>query len=124
MAGIANIRWPMTAINKLLEANKAHFLDKGQHLYEPQFRGTKMNDQERRQFVAKAKLDRVAYEAAQLLSLGETSKAAILIGEANASAGKDQLKMWLRHYATMRFKMAGNTVDSFLGTLRPVNASL
>jgi len=83
-----------------------------------------MNDQERRQFVQKAKLDRIAYEAAHLLSLGETSKAATLIGEGSASAGKEQLKMWLRHYATTRFKLASPAVDDFLSGLPTANVAL
>ena len=85
-------------------------------MYEPQVRGAKMNDQQRSQFVQKAKLDRIAYEAAQLLSLGETSKAALLVHESSTSADSEQMKTWLRHYATTRFKIAGNTIDAFLGT--------
>jgi len=83
-----------------------------------------MNDQERSQFVQKAKLDRIAYEAAELLSLGETSKAATLLDSGSASAGKEQLKMWLRHYATTRFKIANSTVDAFLGELWSANVAL
>jgi hypothetical protein len=75
-----------------------------------------MNDQQRGQFVQKARLDRIAYEAAQLLSLGETSTAALLINETSTSAGSEHMKTWLRHYATTRFKIAGNTIDAFLGT--------
>jgi hypothetical protein len=93
-------------------------------VYEPQVRGAKMNDQERSQFVQKAKLDRIAYEAAQLLSLGETSKAATLFGEENASAGKAQLEMWLRHYATTRFKLANRDVDDFLSGMSAANVAL
>ena len=93
-------------------------------MYEPQVRGAKMNDQERGQFVQKAKLDRIAYEAAELLSLGETSKAAILFGEGNASVGKEQLKTWLRHYATTRFKLANRDVDDFLSGIPLANVAL
>jgi hypothetical protein len=93
-------------------------------VYEPQVRGAKMNDQERSQFVQKAKLDRIAYEAAQLLSLGETSKAATLIGEGSGPAGKDQLNMWLRHYATTRFKMANRAVDDFLSGITAADVAL
>jgi hypothetical protein len=93
-------------------------------VYENQVRGAKMSDQERSQFVQKAKLDRIAYEAAQLLSLGETSKAATLIGEDNASAGNEQLKMWLRHYATTRFKIASRAVDDFLSGMLLANVAL
>jgi hypothetical protein len=75
-----------------------------------------MNDQQRGQFVQKAKLDRIAYETAQLLSLGETSKAALLLNESCTTTGSEQMKTWLRHYATTRFKIAGNTIDAFLGT--------
>ena len=50
-------------------------------MYEAPIRPTKMNDLERRQFVQKAKADRLAFEAAELLSNGETDKAATLAGE-------------------------------------------
>ena len=93
-------------------------------MYEPQVRGAKMTDQQRGQFVQKAKLDRIAYEAAELLSLGETSKAATLVDEGGTSVGNEQLRMWLRHYATTRFKMASNTVDAFLGESRPADVAL
>jgi len=83
-----------------------------------------MNDQERSQFVQKAKLDRIAYEAAQLLSLGQTSKAATLVGEGSSSAGKEQLNMWLRHYATTRFKLANREVDDFLSGIPAANVAL
>jgi len=93
-------------------------------VYEPQVRGAKMTDQERSQFVQKAKLDRIAFEAAQLLSLGETSKAATLVDEGSMSAGKEQLKIWLRHYATTRFKIAGSIVDAFFGELPLTDVAL
>ena len=93
-------------------------------MYEPQVSRMKMNDQERSQFVQKAKLDRLAYDAAQFLSLGETSKAATLVDEGSTQAAKDQLKMWVRHYATTRFKMASGPVDAFLGELLPANVAL
>ena len=93
-------------------------------MYEPQVRPAKMSDQERSQFVQRAKLDRLAYDAAQLLSLGETSKAATLFDEGSTPAGKEQLKLWLRHYATTRFKRASGTVDAFLGELGPANVAL
>jgi hypothetical protein len=83
-----------------------------------------MNDQERARFVQKAKLDRIAFEAAQLLSLGATSKAAALVDEGSKSAGKEQLKIWLRHYATTRFKIADSTVDAFLGELSLTDVAL
>ena len=93
-------------------------------MYENQVRGAKMNDQERSQFVQKAKLDRIAYEAAHLLSLGETNKAATLIGEGSSSANKEQLTIWLRHYATTRFKIASRAVDDFLNGMPAENVAL
>jgi len=93
-------------------------------VFEPQVRGAKMNDQERSQFVQKAKLDRIAYEAAQLLSQGETDKATTVYGQGNASAGKEQLQTWLRHYATTRFKVASREVDSFLNAIPAANVAL
>jgi hypothetical protein len=73
-----------------------------------------MNDLERRQFVQKAKADRLAFEAAELLSNGEASKAAALASQCIAISGRDQLALWLHHYATTRFKIASRTVDEFL----------
>ena len=93
-------------------------------MYEPQVRGAKMNDQQRSQFVQKAKLDRIAYEAAQLLSLGEISKATTLVDEGSTSADKEQLKLWLRHYATTRFNIASSKVDAFFGELPLTDVAL
>ena len=93
-------------------------------MYEAPIRPSIMNDQERRQFVQKAKADRLAFEAAQLLSLGETDKAATLAGECMTLAGREQFAQWLRHYATTRFKVAGGTVNEFLGSVAAVNAAL
>ncbi|HEY2411569.1 MAG TPA: hypothetical protein VGI40_04975 [Pirellulaceae bacterium] len=83
-------------------------------MYEPPIRSAKMNDVERGQFVRKAKADRLAYEAAELLSLGEMTKAATLAGEGTTLAGREQLSIWLRHYATTRFKITTKAVDEFL----------
>ena len=93
-------------------------------MYEAPIRPAKMNDLERRQFVQKAKADRLAFEAAELLSNGETGKAATLAGECMTIAGREQLAMWLRHYATTRFKIASRTVDEFLGGVPPANVAL
>jgi hypothetical protein len=73
-----------------------------------------MNDLERSQFVQRAKVDRLAFEAAELLSNGETDKAAALAGQCVKISGREQLALWLRHYATTRFKIANTTVDEFL----------
>jgi len=83
-----------------------------------------MNDLQRRQFVQKAKADRLAFDAAQLLSRGEMSQAATLAGECMTIAGREQLVIWLRHYATTRFKIASRTVDEFLGGVPPANVAL
>ena len=88
-------------------------------MYEPQVRGAIMNEQQRGQFVQKAKIDRMAYEAAELLSLGEPSKAATLIGDGFTPASKDHFTTWFRHYATTRFKVAGTAVDKFLIGIEP-----
>ncbi len=93
-------------------------------MYERQICGAKMSDQERGQFVQKAKLDRIAYDAAQLLSLGEPTKAATLIGAGITSASKDQLEMWFRHYAIARFKVAGGAVEDFLNGVPAANVAL
>jgi len=93
-------------------------------VYEAPIRPTTMNDQQRRQFVQKAKADRLAFDAAQLLSRGETDKAATLAGECMTIAGREQLAIWLRHYATTRFKIASRTVDDFLDGVPPANVAL
>jgi hypothetical protein len=83
-----------------------------------------MTDLERRQFVRKAKADSLAYESAQLLSKGDTSQAATLAGQCMSLAGPEQFTLWLRHYATTRFKMASPTVDAFIGSVPRVEIAL
>jgi hypothetical protein len=73
-----------------------------------------MNDAQRRQFVQKARADRLAFDAAQLLSQGETDQATALAGQCMTIAGHEQMALWLRHYATTRFKIVGRAVDDFL----------
>jgi hypothetical protein len=93
-------------------------------VYEAPIRPTTMSDVQRRQFVQRAKADRLAFDAAQLLSRGETDKAAALAGEGMTIAGREQLSSWLRHYATTRFKIANRTVDEFLVGLPLTNVVL
>jgi hypothetical protein len=83
-----------------------------------------MNPQERRQLVQKAKADRLAFEAAELLSRGDTAKAATLAGECRTLAGQEQSERWLRHYATTKFKMAHRTVDILLSSMPPVSVAV
>jgi hypothetical protein len=83
-----------------------------------------MNDDQRRLFVQKAKADRLAFDAAQLLSVGETDQAQALAGQCMTIAGREQLTHWLRHYATTSFKMASRTVDEFLDGVPPANVAL
>ena len=90
-------------------------------MYEAPIRPTKMDDQQRRQFVKKAKAD---FDAAEMLSRGETSKAATLAGECMTIAGREQLALWLRHYATTRFKLPTSIVDEFLGDVPPTGVAL
>lgn len=82
-------------------------------MYEPQLRGAIMSDEQRGQFVQKAKLDRLAYESAELLSQGESDKAAAMISGITP-ASKEQFSTWFRLYATRHFKVAGDAVDKFL----------
>jgi hypothetical protein len=93
-------------------------------VYEPPIRPTAMNDVERRQFVRKAKADRLAFDAAQLLSRGENSKAVTLAGECMTLAGPEQFTVWLRHYATTRFKITNGAVDEFLGSVPPADVAI
>jgi hypothetical protein len=83
-----------------------------------------MNDQQRRLFVRKAKADALAYDAAQHLSRGETSQAASLAGQCMSLAGSEQFTLWLRHYATTRFKIASPAVDAFLVSVPRVEIAL
>jgi hypothetical protein len=76
-----------------------------------------MNEDQRRQLVQKAKADRLAFDVAQHLAKGETGKAKVLAGACITLAGSEHFTHWLRHYATMRFKVTGNAVDEFLGHL-------
>jgi len=83
-----------------------------------------MTDLQRRQFVQKAKADTLAYESAQFLSKGETSQAATLAGQCITLAGSEQFNLWLRHYATTRFKMPTPTVEAFLSSMPPAEVAL
>jgi len=83
-----------------------------------------MNVSQRSQFIRKAKADRLAFEAAELLSRGENSKAAALAGECRTLAGSEQLEIWLRHYSTTKFKITGRAVDEFLGSVPAVDVAL
>jgi hypothetical protein len=93
-------------------------------VYEAPIRPTAMNDLQRRQFVQKAKADRLAFDAARLLTVGETGSAATVAGEGITIAGREYLVLWLRHYATTRFKIASSTVDEFLVGVAPAGAAL
>jgi hypothetical protein len=93
-------------------------------MYEPLIRVPAMNPQERRHLVQKAKADRLAFEAAELLSRGDMAKAATLAGECRTLAGLEQSEHWLRHYATTKFRMARGTVDEFLSSMPPANVAV
>ena len=93
-------------------------------MYEPQFRPVVMNSQERRQLVQKAKADRLAFEAAEFLSRGDTATATTLAGESRTLAGQEQSEHWLRRYATAKFKMTNGAVDQFLGSMPPANVAV
>jgi hypothetical protein len=93
------------------------FNPKGARVYEAPIRPTAKTDLQRREFVQRAKADRLAFDAAQLLSVGETDKAATAAGEGVTAAGREYLELWLRHYATTKFKIATRAVDEFLGSV-------
>lgn len=93
-------------------------------MYEPQIRPTVMNPQERRQLVQKAKADRLAYEAAEFLSRGDTAKAATLAGESRTLAGQEQTENWLRRYATAKFHLTKGAVDKFLDGMPPADIAV
>ena len=79
-----------------------------------------MNNAERGQFVRKAKADRLAFEAAELLSLGDTLKATSLATAGVTLTDSAQMETWVRHYATTRFKVANLAVDDFLNGIQAV----
>jgi hypothetical protein len=93
-------------------------------VFEPPIRPAKMSDVQRHQFVQKAKADRLAFDAAQFLSQGETDKATTLAGQCITIAGREQWTQWLRHYAITSFKIASRTVDEFLDGVPPANVAL
>jgi len=93
-------------------------------VYEPQIRPIVMNAQERRQLVQKAKADRLAFEAAESLSHGDTAKAATLAGECRTLAGQEQSEHWLRRYATAKFQLTHGAVDKFLGSMPPAGIAV
>ena len=88
------------------------------------FRPAPMNDTQRRLFVQKAKADRLAFDAAQFLSLGETDKAATLAGQCTTLVGSEEAARSLRHYAKTRFKIASGIVDEFLARIPPGDVAL
>jgi hypothetical protein len=83
-----------------------------------------MTVSERGRFIRKAKADRLAFEAAELLSRGETNQAETVAGECGTLVGSEQLALWLRHYATTRFKVTGRAVDEFLSKVPVVDVAL
>jgi len=93
-------------------------------VYEPQFRPATLNATERKQLVRKAKADRMAFDAADMLSRGQTTQATTLAGECLTLAGKEQLTLWLRHYAVTKFKMARGAVDEFLDSMPPADVAI
>ena len=107
----------MNSGGTLLEGGQSFIYPKGTDVYEPRIRPVPMSDLERRQFVRKAKADSLAYEIAQFLSRGETSRATTLASECITLAGREQFTQWLRHYAITRFKIASPAVDAFLDNM-------
>jgi len=93
-------------------------------VYEPPIRPVSMTGLQRREFMRKAKADSLAYDAAQLLSRGEAREAASLAGECIAITGREQLALWLRHYATTRFKLSSGAVEEFLRSVPDANVAL
>jgi hypothetical protein len=93
-------------------------------VYEPQIRPTVMNDAKRREFVQKAKANRLAFDAAEMLSRGESDKAATVGGQCLTVEGREQFAFWLRHYATTRFKVASLAVDEFLTGMKSADIAL
>ena len=93
-------------------------------MFERDIRPVRLSNGERSQFIKKAKADRLAFEAAELLSRGETAKAATLAGECMTLTGSEQSALWLRHYATTRFKVTSGAVDAFLGSVPPVEVAV
>src|SRR5687767_2475499 len=107
----------MNTAHELLEAGSDFKYSQGATVYERNIHPMPMTTAERSQFIRKAKADTLAFEAAQLLSRGETDKAATLTGECTTLAGSEQSALWLRHYATTRFKVTNGAVDAFLRSM-------
>jgi hypothetical protein len=93
-------------------------------VYEPPIRPMAMNDTKRREFVQKAKTDRMAFDAAELLSRGDIVSAATVAGQRLTVADREHFAHWLRHYATTRFKVASRTVDEFLRSIQPADVAI
>jgi hypothetical protein len=86
----------------------------------PQYRNPdarEMATAERREFCRKAKADRLAFEAAELLRGGKAVESAALIEEGAAIVGRDRLASSFRHYAVNKFRVDLKHVDNVLAAI-------
>jgi len=77
----------------------------------------------REAFVRKAKADRFAWTAAELLANGKNADAGAVALQGIALTGQDHFSALCKRYATSVFKLPPNTASEFLNGLpRPANA--
>ena len=120
-----NHKLPYEAASLAARSNLAFSINpEGNDVYEPQIRPPILNAQERSQLVQKAKADRLAFDTAELLSRGETGKAATLAAQCATLASQEEFAVLLRRYATAKFKIARKTVDDFLGDMPAAGVAL
>lgn len=81
--------------------------------YAPNLYSTPMTQPERRHFCQKAKADRLAFSAAELLRDGDAVKAATIAEQGIAIIGPEHFTYWLRHYAVNNLGVDRKFVDRF-----------
>lgn len=83
-------------------------------MIEGQIRPRAMTEAERHEFARRAKADRLAFQAANLLDLRQTDAASQMARDAADLVGRERLTFWFRHYAVCKFDVAASVVDAFL----------
>jgi hypothetical protein len=73
-------------------------------------------------FVRKAKADRFAWEAAELLAKGNHAEASAIALQGIALMGQEDFGALCKRYATSVFQVPANTANEFLTSMSPQQA--
>ena len=71
----------------------------------------------RADFVRKAKADRFAWQAAELLSKGNSAEASAIAVQGSALLGQEDFAALCKRYATSVFQVPPNTASEFLKSI-------